>query len=179
MKSEIPIHIVCTTEEAKQLVEAHKNFFVSNCGCREDNGKCKQSRMDVCLNFYEDTEASGSGKRSISKNEADEILKEALNKKLVPRPFRSDDRKQIDGVCFCCNDCCWYFRNREEPCDKGTFVEETNKAECAHCGLCVDVCYFKARERKDGVLFINRDECYGCGLCASECPNECIKMIKR
>ena len=177
--SDTPVHIVCTYSEAGLLIESHRQFFVSNCGCREDNGPCRQSRPDICLSFYIGTEASGSGKREITQAEAMKLLQEARQKRLVPRPFRDNDRMYTEGICFCCSDCCWYFRNREEACDKGRMIEMTDCGECAHCSICSDSCPFGARSRKDGSLSVDRNACYGCGLCTEDCPNNCITMIQR
>jgi hypothetical protein len=48
-EKEIPIHYVCTHEKAQELINQNKQFWVSNCGCREGKGGCKRSRMDICL----------------------------------------------------------------------------------------------------------------------------------
>ncbi|MCJ7582359.1 MAG: 4Fe-4S binding protein [Candidatus Aminicenantes bacterium] len=47
------------------------------------------------------------------------------------------------------------------------------------CGTCVDVCYFNAREIRDGELVENLAQCSGCGLCADVCPMHCIMMSPR
>jgi Pyruvate/2-oxoacid:ferredoxin oxidoreductase delta subunit len=178
-KKTLSMHYVCTHDEAKELAKGIKKPWVSNCGCRERNGKCKQSRMDVCVAFYSPDVLSGSNAHTIDQKELNKIFKEAEDKKLVTRPFRSDDRKTTDGLCFCCNDCCSYFADREEVCDKGAFIEKTDMKTCTDCGICEDACFFGARIMNDGKLEIISDECYGCGLCVDVCPEECIVMKKR
>ncbi|MFH0867094.1 MAG: 4Fe-4S binding protein [Bacteroidota bacterium] len=179
MEKKPAMHFVCTLEEAKELASKHKNFRVSDCGCRDRKGRCKQSRHDVCLMFYKHVEGSGGEKKEISKNQLHEIFSEAENKKLVPRPFRSDDRKIAEGICFCCNDCCSYFLDPSEACDKGKHIESTFMNDCTHCGLCEDVCYFGARKMKNEMLKLISGKCYGCGLCIDSCPAGCISMMKR
>jgi ferredoxin len=179
MTVELCMHYVCTHEETMKLIEAQTDFWVSNCGCRESKGDCKRSRMDICLMFSEDQGSSGSNMHKISIEEVRVIVEEAHSKKLVTRPFRSEDRSNTDGICFCCDDCCGYFLNQDEVCDKGQYIEETDMYKCVHCGACVPVCYFNARKIEDGCLEINRSECYGCGLCPGECPAGAIKMIER
>ncbi|NIN01700.1 MAG: hypothetical protein GTO24_27465 [candidate division Zixibacteria bacterium] len=180
---DLAFHYVCTWDQAKEIAGRFDRYWVMNCGCREERGaKCARSRMDLCLMFREDSGGSGgSGKKEISKAELEEIFKEAKEKHLVTRPFRNDeDRTKIEGMCFCCDDCCWYFQKpTENISDKGNLIENTTMDECTHCGDCVEVCYFKARNMDDGELVLNRDECYGCGLCAGVCPTECIEMIPR
>lgn len=175
----IPIHYVCTHQRARDLVEARKQFWLSNCGCREARGKCERSRMDVCLMFVPGEFASGTGKREVTFADAMAVLREAEDKRLVARPWRNEARTETDGICFCCDDCCGYFLNPEEKCDKGELVARTDFDACTHCGACVDVCYFKARALKDSEMTQDESLCYGCGLCATVCPLECIEMAKR
>lgn len=173
-------HFVCTLDEARKLVEEHDQFYVSNCGCRESKGTCKRSKIEVCLYFNDEFGATGTGKRAISRDEVYDILTEAKTKHLVPRPFRSEtDKNMLDGICFCCDDCCYYFTAHEEECDKGAFIENTILENCINCGNCVDVCYFKAREINNDSLEIDRYKCYGCGLCVDVCPTNCISMIAK
>jgi Pyruvate/2-oxoacid:ferredoxin oxidoreductase delta subunit len=174
-----PIHYVCTHEKAKELAFKEKRFWVSNCGCREGKGKCERSRIDVCLMFY-DIGSSGSGKREITLTDLLTIFEEAESKKLVTRPFRNDkDKNLTEGICFCCDDCCGYFTNPAEICDKGELVESTNMDKCNFCGDCVAVCHFGARKMVNDELQMASDNCYGCGLCAEVCPENCVEMVKR
>jgi NAD-dependent dihydropyrimidine dehydrogenase PreA subunit len=130
--------------------------------------------------FRDDVGASGSGLREISSEEVSDILLEAQEKHLVPRPFRNQsDKTRADGICFCCDDCCGYFLSPEEVCDKGSQIEVTDLDRCTACGTCVDVCYFDARSLDDGKLMIVQDNCYGCGLCVDVCPEGCIDMAAR
>jgi NAD-dependent dihydropyrimidine dehydrogenase PreA subunit len=176
----IPQHYVATYQEARQLIGDRERFWVSNCGCRERKGQCSRSRMDVCLQFSDDTVCSGTGRREISKEEAENLWVEAQKLNLVARPFRAEsDPNTTDGVCFCCDDCCAYLLFRDEICDKGNFIEATEIEACSQCGICEDFCYFGARKMQEGSLVINRDECYGCGLCVANCPEDCIEMQLR
>lgn len=174
------MHFVCTLEEARALVNGHRRFWVSNCGCRENRGYCARSRIDVCMMFSGECESSGSQMKEISFAEAVNILNEAKEKKLVARPFRNTAiRTQIDGICFCCDDCCGYFLDKSEKCDPGAYIEITRFEDCTHCGVCTEVCYFGARKMSKGEMFVVRENCYGCGLCAGICPEECIELLPR
>jgi Pyruvate/2-oxoacid:ferredoxin oxidoreductase delta subunit len=177
---DLTIHYVCTWDEAGALIDTHDKFWVSNCGCRERRGGCARSRMDVCLMFNPEDQGSGSGKKEITRSQADEILKEAKAKYLVTRPFRNDLNKTVtDGICFCCDDCCGYFLDPTDKCDRGNLIEITDLNQCTHCGLCVDVCYFLTRTMVEGKINVDRDYCFGCGLCVAICPEKCIDMILR
>ncbi|MBI5528292.1 MAG: hypothetical protein HY897_18320 [Deltaproteobacteria bacterium] len=181
-KRSAPIHYVCTLEEARKLIGKHDRFWVSNCGCREERGnRCKQGRMDVCLQFAAESAASGSQKRQVPRQDVEKLLKHATDQFLVPRPFRDEaSRSATEGICFCCDDCCYYFKNPDgEPCDKGAFIEKTDMAACTVCGACIDVCYFGARTLERRELAVDRYRCHGCGVCRASCPEECITMVKR
>lgn len=174
-----PMHYVSTLREARELVDANSAYWVCNCGCREGKeGGCERSRVDVCL-MFRDGAASGSGKREITRAEVEEILHEAESRGLVSRPFRSADRTYVEGICFCCDDCCGYFVADDEVCDKGSMIEHTDMDACTHCGACVDVCHFHVRETREGGLVLARDKCYGCGLCVDVCPETCVELVGR
>jgi Pyruvate/2-oxoacid:ferredoxin oxidoreductase delta subunit len=180
MDMQVPaMHFVCTRDEARELIRGRDRFWVSNCGCREGRGQCDRSRIDLCLVFYDDIGMSGSGGREIALADVEEIFREAETCHLVTRPFRSDDRTRVDGICFCCDDCCVYFLDPSDVCDKGRLVQESDPELCAACGACTEVCYFGARKTDDGELVVDRDECYGCGLCVDVCPEGSIRMVHR
>jgi len=168
---------VCTHAQARALIEGQNQFYIGMCGCRERQGGCSRSRMDVCLMFNRDFPGSGTGKRTASREEAMALLTEAGDKGLVTRPFRDVEHPdKLDGICFCCPECCYYFQHPEEPCDKGSLRESTQKELCSNCGVCVESCHFGARQVVDGRLVVDRDRCYGCGLCVEACSSGCIEM---
>jgi ferredoxin len=172
-------HFVCTPEEAREIVERHSGYWVSDCQCRESSGGCKRSRADVCLHFESKT-APGVAVHSITRQEVEDILEEARTKMLVSRPFKDPDVPGgIGGICFCCDDCCWYFRKHEEDCDRGPSIERTNIDACTACGACVDACYFHARELDPDGLTVDSERCFGCGLCVRVCAPGAITMVKR
>jgi Pyruvate/2-oxoacid:ferredoxin oxidoreductase delta subunit len=180
-RSDVPMHYVCTREEFREILKKHDRFWVSNCGCREANESgCKRSRSNLCLTLTPASAGSGgSNRREVTRDEVEAILKEAEEKHLVVRPFRSEDRSAVEGSCFCCDDCCAYFLDPKEKCDKGAMIEMTRADDCTDCGACVDVCYFKARTMTDGKLVVGREQCYGCGLCRDVCPADCIEVSLR
>lgn len=178
-EKDLAFHYVCTLERAREIVKSHENFWVSNCGCRENREQCERSRIDICLLFRDDISASDTGKKEISKVEVEDILQEAKEKHLVTRPFRNEmNMNETNGICFCCDDCCEYFLYPDKnKCDKGTLIQSRNPDKCSNCGVCVEVCYFGARNMENNLLIINHNACYGCGLCVDVCPENCIKMV--
>jgi ferredoxin len=180
-QSEIPIHYVCTHEQAREIAFSRNRFWVSNCGCRERRGHCGRSRTDICMIFRDDIGSSGSRMKEVTLTDVLAIFDEASQKRLVTRPYRNDqDRSLTDGLCFCCSDCCEYLLNPEEnACDKGISIETTDMELCNFCGDCVKACYFDARKMVDDELVVARDNCYGCGLCVDTCTEKAIAMIAR
>jgi electron transport complex protein RnfB len=181
MSPDFAIHYVCTYEEARKLSFANDRFWVSNCGCREGNkAGCKRSRLDLCLMFRGDISPSGTGKKEIRLTDVLAILEEAIDKRLVARPFRSEtDMNVTDGICFCCDDCCGYFLDPTEKCDKGSQIESTDMNSCNFCGDCASICYFGARKMVGDELIVSRDRCYGCGLCVNSCSEKAISIVPR
>jgi ferredoxin len=173
------MHYVCTREQGRALVRAHTRFFVSNCGCREKRGGCGRSRMNVCLAFAENAAGEGSGRKEVTAAEVEALFGEAERAHLVVRPFRNEARTAAEGICFCCDDCCYYFQGAEAECDRGEAVEHTSYAECNLCGACVEACHFHARRLEGEELRVDRTQCYGCGLCLGACPLNCIEMVPR
>ena len=181
-EKDLAFHYVCTREKAKDIVGQHDRFWVMNCGCREERGGCDRSRIDVCLMFRGDIPGSGgSGRKEISRDDVEEILREAEDKHLVTRPFRNEENMtQTEGICFCCDDCCVHFlKPGDYSCDKGDLIQRTENDRCTSCGECTQVCYFGARKLDNEELQIDRDTCYGCGLCVDACPEDCVGMIPR
>ncbi|TKJ39702.1 hypothetical protein CEE37_10510 [candidate division LCP-89 bacterium B3_LCP] len=179
--SEPNFHFVCTIAEAREIVDGHDLYWVSNCECREERGSCKRSGIFLCLQFKEKTAATGTGLRPVSKDEVLKILKESEETHLVPRPFRDNDIKTVtEGICFCCDCCCDFFTDDvPSPCDKGVYIERTDEELCTHCGECEEFCFFKAREWDGEELTVVADECYGCGVCVDVCPEGAIDMVGR
>jgi electron transport complex protein RnfB len=176
------MHYVCTPSEARELINGQESFWLANCGCRESRGTiCKRSRINVCLQFLAQNGSGGGDLHPIELGEAEGFVRYAEEKKLVPRPFRDpESHSRVEGICFCCDDCCSYFLNpTEEICDPGAMVECTQATLCANCGNCVEPCYFGARKWENGRLVRRQELCYGCGLCVETCPNDAIEMVKR
>lgn len=173
------MHYVATLERARDLVTAHSQFWISNCGCREGRTQCARSRMDVCLMWNPDDPGSGTQKKIADQRDALNLIDLARSNHLVARPYRNETRTETDGICFCCDDCCAYFLDPEEACDKGDLISATDYVLCNDCGDCVEVCYFKARTMEETGLVVNDDLCYGCGLCVDACQAGCTQMIVR
>jgi Pyruvate/2-oxoacid:ferredoxin oxidoreductase delta subunit len=176
-------HDVSTHEQAERIINRHKAFWVSDCGCRVGRGrKCRHGRMDTCLSFSDPGPkgASGGGAtKKVTRAFVDALLQHAAAEHLICQPFNFGRKSGAQGVCFCCDDCCFLFNPKPQPYHKGTLIERTDKATCINCGKCVKVCFFGARRMKGKKLAVNRRRCSGCGLCVDVCPSDAITMVKR
>ncbi|UCE08980.1 MAG: 4Fe-4S binding protein [Candidatus Thorarchaeota archaeon] len=47
---------------------------------------------------------------------------------------------------------------------------------CILCGLCTEMCPWKAPIIEDRTLFVRQERCHGCGVCVSACPKMAIDM---
>jgi electron transport complex protein RnfB len=178
------MHFVSTLDEARKLAAGQKKYWVSNCGCREAQAeagqKCKRSRMDTCLHWREGAGSSENGVKVLSHAAVQKLFKLAAERHLVCRPFRAQmPPHRVEGVCFCCDDCCAYFNGDEGSCDPGALVEKTDRDGCTACGACKEVCFFGARKIVGDVLKVNSRKCKGCGVCVDSCTTGSIAMVRR
>jgi ferredoxin len=174
-------HFVCTKDEAREITGKHDRFWISTCWCRAERGRCARSDMEVCLSFREDSPANPSGMKEVSRDKVMALIENAREWGLVSRMFaRKGGDGEVEGICFCCDDCCSFFTERtgDKPA-RGAFIESTIEGCCSSCGMCERACRFEARVMDEGELVVLRYKCYGCGVCAETCPTNCIEMLPR
>ncbi len=56
------------------------------------------------------------------------------------------------------------------------FLPEIDQASCTLCGICEDVCNYRAISLADRAVKINELSCEGCGYCAHVCPENAISI---
>ena len=54
---------------------------------------------------------------------------------------------------------------------------EIHEGLCSGCGICADLCPYKAigEGGEDGLMRVHEILCRGCGVCAAACPSGAIK----
>jgi ferredoxin len=181
MSFKVPVrHTVITKNEAREIASSRSDLWVSTCWCRDEKGKCARSPMEVCLSFSEDSPANPKGKEKATGEQVEGLIDATREWGLVARAYRRIDSEEIEGICFCCDDCCSFFTGKaEEAPARGRLIESTIEGCCSSCGMCERACRFGARVMDEGELVVVRYRCYGCGVCADTCPTECIEMIPR
>jgi NAD-dependent dihydropyrimidine dehydrogenase PreA subunit len=184
-------HHVTRYDNVRELINQTEGpISIMECICRtiaERKGQpCqKTSRRELCMCFGEWAEQiikEGIG-RSISQDEALEIMRQSEEEGLVLQP--SNDKK-VEFICACCGCCCGMLQMQKmlpKPVDfwAANFYSVIDPEKCNGCGICVERCQVNAArmDEKVGVAVINLDRCIGCGNCAAACTSEAVTLVKK
>lgn len=184
-----PDHSVGSYDDIKNLIETSEGpFSLSNCVCRQGmdiiGDSCKKTtRREVCLGFgfmaqmYIDLGRA----RSISKDEALNVLRMNQEDGLVLLPSNS---ARAQFVCSCCGCCCEMLKGisiSPRPVDliATNYRSEVNLEMCTGCGTCVERCQMKALKLVDEISTVNLKRCIGCGVCVPTCASDAIRLVKK
>jgi ferredoxin len=173
-------------ELAEELIRTKESFAVSNCICRQEHhilGKGCNKPLESCLSFgmaAESVVRTGRG-RSISREEALEILNRAEKAGLVLQPANAKDPLFI---CTCCGCCCGVLRSLKRDPKPAHLVSSPFRASlatdtCKGCGACVKRCQMDAVYMNDGNATLDPDRCIGCGLCVGTCPTNSLSLVRK
>jgi NAD-dependent dihydropyrimidine dehydrogenase PreA subunit len=184
-------HHVTSYDNAREIInETEGPIAILECICRtmtESTGQpCQMtSRRELCMCFNEWAELAikqGIG-RSVSKDEALEIMLRNEEDGLVLQP--SNDKK-VEFICACCGCCCGMLRmqkNLPKPLDfwATNYYAAIDAERCNGCGVCVERCQVNAAglDGNTGLAVINLDRCIGCGNCVAACPSEAVNLVKK
>ncbi|MBA7691812.1 Ion-translocating oxidoreductase complex subunit B [subsurface metagenome] len=119
--------------------------------------------------------------RSITKEEAFDILKKAEEAGLVLQPENS---QRPHYICCCCGDCCAILTTLKKfPCPAELYATnyyaKVDPELCTGCEDCVDQCQLEALAMVNDVATVNRDRCIGCGNCVANCTLDAIQLQKK
>jgi len=59
----------------------------------------------------------------------------------------------------------------------GTSIPQVDEAKCTHCGLCGEICQYKAIAPLAETVLVFADLCHGCGGCSLVCPVGAITEV--
>ncbi len=165
-------------EQVENIIRSQSKILVAPCICRQEHsimGKGCGKLSESCLIFGGGAyiyESRGIG-RTISQEEALDIVKEGVKQGLVPQP--SNAKKPLN-ICLCCDCCCQILKNIkdfEAPAKivNSNFQAGVDQDECTGCGACEEICPMDAIEMDEEkiVATVNLDRCIGCGLCVTVC----------
>ena len=175
-------------EEVENIIKSQSKILVAPCICRKEHeimDKGCGKLMEACLIFGSGAyiyESRGIG-RTISHEEALDIVQKAVKQGLVPQP--SNAKKPIN-ICLCCSCCCQILKNikeLEEPAKvvSSNFQAVVDHDECTGCQACEEICPMDAIEmdEEDVVAMVNLGRCIGCGLCVTVCEFDAISLADK
>ena len=176
-----------------ELIEKYGDqnaIYAFPCVCRHGNSLIEAScgfdmPKESCIAFGDTGKAWASWGygRSVSKDEAIDILKEVRDKGAVHSVIheRDDYRLPAMAICNCCWDCCGILK----PYNMGVMslkyrasytARIKDDANCKGCGNCEKYCPTTAMRLKDEKATLQSDRCIGCGQCAFQCRQNNIEL---
>jgi Pyruvate/2-oxoacid:ferredoxin oxidoreductase delta subunit len=177
---------VMAYEAAESIIKKQSKIVVAPCICRKEQnmvGHGCDRPLETCLIlgagafFYIQNNIG----RSVSQEEALEILNNGIEAGLVLQPSNSQNPSVI---CMCCGCCCLVLKNLNKL-DEPAKVAYTNyhvivsEDECSACGNCEDICQMSAITVEDESAVVNLARCIGCGLCVTRCDFEATTLVEK
>jgi len=193
VEKSIPIpekYQVSDYDSVRQIIEdSGEKFGVANCICRQAKDlvgeHCTKTDLrETCLLLSSDVAEYytnvGIG-RSITKEEALDILEKAQEAGLILQPLNS---MRPEAICCCCGDCCGIFVSLKKfprPADyyATNYYAEVDPELCTGCQTCVERCQLDAPFMNNGTATINLDRCIGCGNCVVTCESNAVQLKKK
>ncbi|RTZ98063.1 MAG: 4Fe-4S ferredoxin [Deltaproteobacteria bacterium] len=169
-------------EQAEEIISSQSKIVVAPCICRREHeliGEGCGKLMEACLIFgasayyYEENNLG----RTITQDEAREIINQGLSDGLVLQPGNS---RKPSNICLCCGCCCQILKNLktlEKPAKavSTSWVAAADEDLCTACSVCVDRCQMDAITVDDHAR-VDPDRCIGCGLCVPTCEYDAMAL---
>ncbi len=179
----VPHEKVLPLHEASKIIDEQDIISLSECPCKLQKSlvgeSCKVSSDRFrCFHFGNMGRyflEHGLGK-SVSKEEAKRVLKEAEEEGLVHKTFHDDFNfyQKENSICNCCKCCCilfqTYYRGIISFHAMTSYKAKIDEIKCVGCGICVDKCPIEAISLINGKAHDNESRCIGCGVCVHHCP---------
>jgi NAD-dependent dihydropyrimidine dehydrogenase PreA subunit len=195
-KSVTPALNIATYDEIRELVlQNDGRICLAECVCRKGRDAigrhCAETdRREVCIglaDFHDMYTRNGFG-RSISKEEAFEILEQNENDGLVLMPSNSQEAQFVCSCCGCCCGCLELVSLLAKPAE---FVQNNYHAvldaeKCTGCGKCGTKCKTDAIKmqpqedsKRTNAVAIDLNRCIGCGVCVAACKSGALTLAKK
>ena len=180
-ESEIVNRLIIPPEEAERLVAQANKVYLRECPCRLEVQACPREKWEVCMLFEHASEKDRQQTKVLSADEAVQIVRMTTERGDIHQVFYFDKGARPFELCNCCTCCCFPLREAKE---KGDYAEQlhcgyvaiTDDELCIGCGLCLDSCFFEARQLEDGALSLIDERCFGCGRCIDGCSEGAIRL---
>ena len=170
-------------EHLENLVRSQSKILVAPCICRREHAMMDKGcgkMEEACLIFGGGAyiyESRGIG-RTITQDEAMEIIRKGAAQGLVAQP--SNSVKPMN-ICLCCDCCCQILSNIKKNPAPARIVNSNFQAAvdtdlCTGCQVCQEICPMDAVTMADGTAQVNEERCIGCGLCVTGCEFDAMSL---
>lgn len=177
--------------EASKIIDKQDIISISDCPCKLNNDlietPCKTTdNIRRCFHFGNTGRffiEHGFGE-PVSKERANEILKEAEEDGLVHKAFHTslDPDKEEEALCNCCKCCCMvfqsYYRGLWPFHTITSYIARVDENKCKGCGTCLEKCPIEAVSLINGKTYVDETKCIGCSVCVYHCPENARNLEK-
>jgi formate hydrogenlyase subunit 6/NADH:ubiquinone oxidoreductase subunit I len=189
-KSITPDLNIATYDEVRELVlQSGDRISLADCVCRKGKDaigrSCQETdRRETCIglgDFADMYSRNGFG-RTISKEEAFEVLAENEKEGLVLMPSNYLASNFICSCCKCCCGCLELVSMLAHPAEyvKNNYFAALNTESCIGCGKCARTCKLEAIEMEGKkASAIDMKRCIGCGVCVATCKSGALYLKKK
>lgn len=195
-KSITPALNIATYDEIREMVlQNDGRIGVAECVCRKGRDTigrhCEETdRREVCIGFadFHDMYSRNGFGRSISKEEAFEILEQNEKEGLVLMPSNTQEAQFVCSCCACCCACLEGVSLLAKPADfvKNNYHAALDAEKCLECGKCGKKCKTAAIKmqpmengKKQKAVEVDLNRCIGCGVCVASCKSGALVMAKK
>lgn len=160
--------------------QQNRPVYLNHCDCRSLGGACHKPTK-TCITYRNGINSF------VDRGLSEEIDKEKA-KEIVIKANKAGLMHTInpDGICNCCNDCCYLFRSQEKRQSTGFWpktetIVTLDEDACIGCGKCLKQCNFEVLEVTNNrkVKISQIKECIGCGICVDSCPKQALQLQVR
>ncbi|MCQ2078805.1 MAG: 4Fe-4S binding protein [archaeon] len=175
------------------LRKSDKIFIMNFCLCRKSN-KCKDYPVGSGCIFVGKATSKIPPEygRFASPEEACAFIDDCGEKghvhiigrnKLDSIWLHTGNHLDLMTICNCCPCCCLWNMARDidkdiSDCyrrlDGVTITADTET--CAGCGICLESCFVRAIQIREGKVVLDDAKCRGCGRCSESCPTKAITL---
>jgi ferredoxin len=181
----VPQEKVLPLHEASKIIDGQNIISLSECPCKLERSLLGEA-CEVSSDRFRCFHFGNIGRyfiehnlgKSVSRDEAKRILKEAEEEGLVHKTFHDDfnfDQKE-NSICNCCKCCCILFQTHYRGITSfrtiTSYMAGVNESKCIGCGICVEKCPIEAISLIDGKTHDDKNRCIGCGVCVHHCPEQ-------
>lgn len=188
IKEDIPLQDleqVIPYSTAREIVLSYPlDIVVIECPCRAGKANsCQPSQVCMVIGKpFTDfmLEHHGATSRALSQEEALVLLEEVHLRGWVHTAwFKDACLGRFYAICNCCKCCCGgigaMVKYGVPMVSPSGYLAKLDGTACSKCGICKQVCAFKAISSDFTII---EEKCMGCGACAAKCPKQALQLVR-